>query len=149
MVEFDDGASVERACRNLSQARAFGARLRVEDIRKPHEMPDGTDSFESFYRDRNNRFDTPERAAKNRVMAPTSALHFYNTPVLSEEQMVDLFVDHEAACPTSVRWFEARREGSRTGSGVVEFESVEEAVEALVLVNNLRVEGVLGEAEGR
>jgi hypothetical protein len=32
---------------------------------------------------------------------------------------------------------------------VVEFETVEEAVEALVLVNNLRVEGVEGEAEGR
>ena len=36
----------------------------------------------------------------------------------------------------------------RTGSGMVEFETVEEAVEALVLVNNLRVEGVQGEAEG-
>ena len=36
----------------------------------------------------------------------------------------------------------------RTGSGMVEFETTEEAVEALVLVNNLRVEGVQGEAEG-
>ena len=36
----------------------------------------------------------------------------------------------------------------RTGSGMIEFETVEEAVEALVLVNNLRVEGVQGEAEG-
>ena len=31
---------------------------------------------------------------------------------------------------------------------MVEFETTEEAVEALVLVNNLRVEGVQGEAEG-
>ena len=36
----------------------------------------------------------------------------------------------------------------RTGSGMIEFETVEDAVEALVLVNNLRVEGVQGEAEG-
>ena len=36
----------------------------------------------------------------------------------------------------------------RTGSGMVEFDPTEEAVEALVLVNNLRVEGVQGEAEG-
>ena len=63
MVEFDDGLSVDRACRNLSQTKVFGARLRlepsrkerVEDIRKPHELLDGTDSFESFFRDRNNR----------------------------------------------------------------------------------------------
>lgn len=157
MVEFDDSTAVERACRNLGQAKVFGSRLRlepsrkerVEDIRKPHELSDGTDSFESFYGDRNNRFDTPERAAKNRVMPPTRVLHFYNTPVLSEDQMGDLFVDHEAACPTNVRWFDNKREGSRTGSGVVEFETVEEALEALVLVNNLRVEGVEGDAEGQ
>ena len=31
---------------------------------------------------------------------------------------------------------------------MIEFETTEEAVEALVLVNNLRVEGVQGEAEG-
>ena len=97
--------------------------------------------------------------------------------------MADLFVDHDAPCPSNVRWFDLRREGSRwnlysifslpssslvlmisqstydifftielliirTGSGMVEFETTEEAVEALVLVNNLRVEGVQGEAEG-
>ena len=64
MVEFDDGISVERACHNLSQTKVFGAKLRlepsrkerVEDIRKPHELSDGTDSFESFFRDRNNRY---------------------------------------------------------------------------------------------
>ena len=33
------------------------------------------------------RFDTPERAAKNRVMPPTNVLHFYNTPLLSDDQV--------------------------------------------------------------
>lgn len=151
MVEFDDSIAVERACRNLNQTKVFGLRLRlepsrkdrVEDIRKPFELPDGSDSFESFYRDRNNRFDTPERAAKNRVMPPTRVLHFYNTPLLSEDRMGDLFLEHEAAAPINVRWFEPKREGSRVGSGVAEFESVEEAVEALVLLNNTRVEAEL------
>ena len=99
--------------------------------------------------------------------------------VIIISQMADLFVDHDAPCPSNVRWFDLRREGSRwdlysifslpssslvlmishiiyfsqlliirTGSGMVEFETTEEAVEALVLVNNLRVEGVQGEAEG-
>lgn len=154
MVEFDDSIAVERACRNLNQTKVFGSRLRlepsrkdrVEDIRKPFELPDGSDSFESFYRDRNNRFDTPERAAKNRPIPPTRVLHFYNTPHLSEDRMEGLFVEHDAACPTNVRWFEPKREGSRTGSGVAEFECVEDAVEALVLVNNVRVEA---EQDGR
>ena len=28
--------------------------------------------------------------------------------------MADLFVDHEAACPSNVRWFDLKREGSRS-----------------------------------
>jgi hypothetical protein len=27
--------------------------------------------------------------------------------------MADLFVDHEAACPVNVKWFESKRENSR------------------------------------
>jgi len=157
MVEFDDSVAVERVCRNLSQTKVFGARLRlepsrkdhVEDIRKPFELPDGTDSFESFFRDRNNRFDTPERAAKNRIMPPSKVLHFYNMPQLTDDQLGDLFMDHDAACPINIKWFEARREGSRVSTGVVEFETVDDAVEALVMVNNLRVEGVDEDTEGR
>jgi heterogeneous nuclear ribonucleoprotein L len=70
MAEYDGGAAVERACRYLGHTKVFGAKLRlepsrkerVEDIRKPHEMPDGTDSFESFFRDPNNRLQSQSRS---------------------------------------------------------------------------------------
>merc|ERR1712240_685923 len=103
MVEFDDSIAVERACRNLNQTKVFGSRLRlepsrkdrVEDIRKPFELPDGSDSFESFYRDRNNRFDTPERAAKNRIIPPTKILHFYNVPKMDDDRLIDVFAEQQ------------------------------------------------------
>merc|ERR1711915_531486 len=59
----------------------------IDEVRNPHELPDGSMSYGDFSRDRNNRFDTPERAAKNRVIAPTSILHFYNVPKMTDEEM--------------------------------------------------------------
>lgn len=152
MVEFSDPEAVDRAARNLNQLKMFGVRLRleqsrkthVEDIRKPHELPDGTDSFQSFMRDRNNRFDTPERAAKNRIIPPTKILHFYNVPKMDDDRLTDVFAELHAPCPSRVKWFEAK--SAKSASGLAEFDTVEEAVEALVMVNNSKVEC---EDEGR
>jgi len=148
MVEFSDYAAVESACRNLGQVRIFGARIRlepskkthVEEIRQPHDLPDGTESYKNFYRDRNNRFDTPERAAKNRIIPPTKTLHFYNVPLMSEEALLDIFTDNLAPCPARINWFEDKSESpNKTGRGLVEFDTVEESCEALVICNNLPV----------
>jgi len=152
MVEFSDPEAVDRAARNLNQIKMFGVRLRleqsrkthVEDIRKPHELPDGSDSFQSFMRDRNNRFDTPERAAKNRIIPPTKILHFYNVPKMDDDRLIDVFAEQHAPCPTRVKWFEAK--SAKSSSGLAEFDTVEESVEALVMVNNTKVEW---EDEGR
>jgi len=146
MVEFSDPEAVDRAARNLNQMKMFGARLRleqsrkthVEDIRKPHELPDGSDSFQSFMRDRNNRFDTPERAAKNRIIPPTKILHFYNVPKMDDDRLMDVFAEQHAPCPTRVKWFETK--SAKSASGLAEFDTVEDSVEALVMVNNTKVE---------
>merc|ERR1719400_781616 len=147
MVEFSDPEAVDRAARNLNQLKMFGTRLRleqsrkthVEDIRKPHELPDGTDSFQSFLRDRNNRFDTPERAAKNRIIPPTQILHFYNVPKMEDEEMEALFVDKGSSTPNKIKWFPAKSD--KSVSGLVEFDNVQEACEALVMVNHTEIEG--------
>lgn len=147
MVEFDDADAVERAVRNLNQLKLFNARLRLEqsrkmhvdDIRKPHQLPDGTDSFQSFARDRNNRFDTPERAAKNRIMPPTKILHFYNVPMMDDDALMDVFAEKDSPCPTRIKWFETK--SSKSASGLAEFDTIEDSVEALVTVNNTKVEG--------
>ena len=43
-----------------------------------YELDDGTSSFKDFHGSRNNRFTSPEQAAKNRIQHPSNVLHFFN-----------------------------------------------------------------------
>merc|ERR1719228_637522 len=131
MIEMADGEACGRAIENLNHTMVFGSKLRldfskhqyIEDIRQPHELPDGTNSFQDFRRDRNNRFDTPERAAKNRIIAPTKILHFYNTPKMDDDELEDMFTSRDTPCPAKIKWFPAKSEKSVTG--LVEFDTAE------------------------
>merc|ERR1719228_1214078 len=147
MIELADPESCGRAIENLNHTMVFGSKLRldfskhqyIEDIRQPHELPDGTNSFQDFRRDRNNRFDTPERAAKNRIIAPTKILHFYNVPKMEDQDMEEIFTSAGATAPTKIKWFPAKSE--KSVSGLCEFDSTQEACEALVLANHTEIEG--------
>jgi len=146
MVEFEHPDAAEEAAYNLHGMEVFGNRLSfeesrkhyVEEIRNPYELPDGEKSFENFIGDKNNRFSTPKQAAKNRKCPPTKTLHFYNVPKMEDDSLMDVFSDLHAPFPTSMTWFESRSEKSFTG--LVEFDSCEDACEALVIANNTEVE---------
>merc|ERR1712020_215430 len=120
----------------------FGLKLRldwskkqyIDEVRNPHELADGSQSYGDFSRDRNNRFDTPERAAKNRIIPPTQILHFYNVPKLEDEEMLGLFAEKGSPAPNKIKWFPAKSD--KSVSGLVEFENVQDACEALVMVNH-------------
>lgn len=43
-----------------------------------YELEDGSSSFKDFHGSRNNRFTSPEQAAKNRIQHPSNVLHFFN-----------------------------------------------------------------------
>lgn len=43
-----------------------------------YTLDDGTNSFKDFHGSRNNRFNSPEQAAKNRIQHPSNVLHFFN-----------------------------------------------------------------------
>jgi len=147
MIEMDCPDSVDRVIHNLNHSAIFGLKLRldwskkqyIDEVRNPHELQDGSMSYADFSRDRNNRFDTPERAAKNRVIAPTAILHFYNVPKMSDEEMEALFTDRGAPAPIKTKWFPAKSE--KSVSGLVEFDSTQEACEAIVIVNHTEIEG--------
>lgn len=147
MIEMDSPESVDRSIANLNHTAIFGLKLRldwskkqyIDEVRNPHELQDGSMSYADFSRDRNNRFDTPERAAKNRVIAPTSILHFYNVPKMADEEMEALFTDRGAPAPNKVKWFPAKSE--KSVSGLCDFDSVQEACEAIALVNHTEIEG--------
>lgn len=51
-----------------------------------YQLEDNTSSFKDFHGSRNNRFTSPEQAAKNRIQHPSNVLHFFNAqPDISEE----------------------------------------------------------------
>lgn len=53
-----------------------------------YELEDGTSSFKDFHGSRNNRFASPEQAAKNRIQHPSNVLHFFNA---APEASVEVF----------------------------------------------------------
>lgn|ERR1719369_2558820 len=148
MMEMADPDSVERAIRNLNGVTIFGSSLKldmarsvrtIEEVRSKFELPDDTPSFKDYWGDHNNRFDTPDRAAKNRIIAPTKCLHFFNIPKMEDSELEALFTDNGAPAPIKMKWFPSKSEKSCLG--LLEFESVEDALEAMVIANHVEVDG--------
>jgi len=147
MMEMADPEGVQNVIENVSNTAIFGLKVRVDwskkdyvtEVKNPHTLPDGTLSYMSFENDRNNRFDTPERAAKNRILPATKFLHFFNVPKMDDTEMENVFTDQGAPCPTRIKWFPGNND--RSASGLCEFDSTQEACEALVICNHMKIEG--------
>jgi hypothetical protein len=150
MVEMANPDAAAKVIENISGTTIFGSAVRadwskkesVNVIRAPYQLPDGTDNYVGYESDRNNRFDTPERAARNRILPPGVELLFFNIPQLADDELERVFTDAGAAPPARIKWFPGGR--GKAASGIVEFATVEEAVEALVLCNHTQVEGNKG-----
>lgn len=71
---------------------AFGFRpskqITLHEIRDPFNLPDETPSFKDYTGSRNQRFSTPESAARNRIVRPTNVLHWFNAPATMTEERV-------------------------------------------------------------
>lgn len=143
MVQLGDGISTERAIQNLHNCFFFGSELQLshskqaflQDVPNPHELPDGTSSFKDFMGNRNNRFTNPEAASKNRIQSPAKVLHFFNAPPsITEEELREIFENSCGKQPVRIRQFPSKTE--RSSTGLLEFESKSEAIEALVLTNH-------------
>lgn len=65
-------------------------------------LEDGSCSYKDFSESRNNRFSTPEQAAKNRIQHPSNVLHFFNAPLeVTEEnffEVGDRELVHQNSC---------------------------------------------------
>ncbi|VDO46387.1 unnamed protein product, partial [Brugia timori] len=117
----------------------------LHEIRDPFILSDGTPSYRDYTNSRNQRYTTPELAARNRIVKPTHVLHWYNAPVtMTEEKLKELFVDKGAVAPDKVVIFPQRSE--RSSAGICEFSNTERATEALMLANHTPVESPVGKA---
>lgn len=68
-----------------------------------YELEDGSSSFKDFHGSRNNRFSSPEQAAKNRIQHPSNVLHFFNA---APEASVEIFSEViTAACVADYYYF--------------------------------------------
>ncbi len=144
MVQMGDALAVERVVSNLNNSTFFGSKMQLgfskqaflADVQSPYQLPDGSPSFQDFMGSKNNRFINPEMASKNRIQPPSKILHFFNTPPGLEASDVEEVLAG-AGCvprPKCVKLFPSKTE--RSSSGLIEFESLSEALEALVVCNH-------------
>jgi len=144
MVQMGDAASVERCITLLNNTQFFGKKMQLSyskqaflnDVQQPFDLSDGSPSFKDFMGNRNNRFTNPEAASKNRISPPTKVLHFFNTPHgMTEDEIIQIFKQNNCATPTAVKLFQSKSE--RSSSGLVQFETISDAIEALVICNHI------------
>uniref|UniRef100_A0A8B9NE62 Heterogeneous nuclear ribonucleoprotein L RRM domain-containing protein n=1 Tax=Accipiter nisus TaxID=211598 RepID=A0A8B9NE62_9AVES len=104
-------------------------------------LEDGSCSYKDFSGSRNNRFSTPEQAAKNRIQHPSNVLHFFNAPLeVTEENFYEICDELGVKRPSSVKVFSGKTAGLRKGhppagerssSGLLEWDSKSDALETL------------------
>ncbi|XP_046443132.1 heterogeneous nuclear ribonucleoprotein L-like isoform X2 [Daphnia pulex] len=148
MVQMGDAPSVDRAIFYLNGLDFFNTKMNVNyskqaflaDVSMPYDLPDGTPSFKSFVNSKNNRFLNSDMASKNRLQPPCKVLHFYNTPPgLTEEDLRKVFEENGTAFPADIRLLQNKSE--KSSSGHLEFSTLQEAVEALVICNHIPLSG--------
>ncbi|XP_015806732.1 heterogeneous nuclear ribonucleoprotein L [Nothobranchius furzeri] len=150
MVEMGDCYAVDRAITHLNNNFLFGQKLNVCVSKQQaivpgqcYELEDGTSSFKDFHDSRNNRFTSPEQAAKNRIQHPSNVLHFFNAqPDASPEIFSQICEEIGVKSPVSVKMFtgkSAAAPSDRSASGLLEWESINDAMEALALINHYQM----------
>uniref|UniRef100_A0A8C1YWJ7 Heterogeneous nuclear ribonucleoprotein L n=1 Tax=Cyprinus carpio TaxID=7962 RepID=A0A8C1YWJ7_CYPCA len=108
-----------------------------------YQLEDGSCSFKDFHGNRNNRFTTAEQAAKNRIQQPSNVLHFFNgQPDCTVEAFNQICDELEIKTPVSVKLFTGKSE--RSSSGLLEWESVNDAMEALAMMNHYQMKNPSG-----
>lgn len=151
MVQMGDSLAVERVVTNLNNTTFFDVKMQLgfskqaflADVQQPYELPDGSPSFVDFMGNKNNRFINPEMASKNRIQPPSKILHFFNTPPgLEAADIEDIFIGQGSPRPKCIKMFPSKTE--RSSSGLIEFESLSEALESLVMANHVPVDNPTG-----
>lgn len=147
MIQMGDGLAVERCVQNLNNVPLLGSKLQLgfskqaflSDVQNPYPLPDKTPSFKDFTGNKNNRFINPSMASKNRIQPPSKILHFFNTPPnLTEEMLAKVFEENSVTPPKTVSLFPLKTD--RSSSGLLEFEDIGQAVEALMMCNHAPIQ---------
>uniref|UniRef100_A0A3Q3N8U7 Heterogeneous nuclear ribonucleoprotein L-like n=1 Tax=Mastacembelus armatus TaxID=205130 RepID=A0A3Q3N8U7_9TELE len=145
LVEMGDEYAVDRAVTHLNSVKVFGKKLNVCVSKQQavipsqvFELADGSSSYQDFSLTRNNRFSNVQ-SSRNIIQPPAPILHFYNAPpTLSKHQLHKLCAEHNVPAFTNFKVFDAKP-SSKTLSGLLEFDSKTDAVEALTVLNHHQI----------
>ena len=147
LIQMSDFIAVERVVSLLHNISLFGSNLNINcskqsvlsEVSIPYQLADGTLSFQDFSNSNLNRFSTTKLASKNRVQRPANALHFYNAPPnIENSDIVNIFENGKNHLKVvSVKIFPTK--SPKSSSGLVAFDNIEQALEALVIFNHLPV----------
>ncbi|XP_034024432.1 heterogeneous nuclear ribonucleoprotein L-like isoform X2 [Thalassophryne amazonica] len=155
MVEMGDCYAVDRAITHLNNNFLFQNKLNVCVSKQQsivpgqsYELEDGSDSYKDFHSSRNNRFTSPEQAAKNRIQHPSNVLHFFNAqPDVTAELFSQICEEVGVKPPVNVKLFTGKGGASssdRSASGLLEWESINDAMEALAMMNHYQMKNATG-----
>nr|XP_005987951.1 PREDICTED: heterogeneous nuclear ribonucleoprotein L-like [Latimeria chalumnae] len=150
MIEMGDEFAADRAITHLNNSFFFGHKLIVSVSKqlaiKPtasYVLEDGSCTYKDFGNSRNNRYTTPEQAAKNRIQYPSNVLHFFNAPPDAREDSFDqVCEDLGLKKPVTVKMFDSKSE--RSSSGLMEWETRSDALETLAVLNHYEMENPNG-----
>lgn len=147
----------------------FSKQAFLNDVKQPFDLSDGTCSFKDYMGNRNNRFTNPESALKNRISHPAEVLHFFNAPYgIQEQDIINIFDEYcPNNKPVSVKFFQSKSKNfgksnssasvfcqshlnfclfyfppclaERSSSGLIQFETIASATEALVICNHVSI----------
>uniref|UniRef100_A0A3P9L6N9 Heterogeneous nuclear ribonucleoprotein L like n=1 Tax=Oryzias latipes TaxID=8090 RepID=A0A3P9L6N9_ORYLA len=150
LVEMGDEYAVDRAVTHLNGIKVFGKKLNVCVSKQQavipsqvFELADCSSSYQDFSLTRNNRFSSAH-SSRNIIQPPAAVLHFYNgPPTLTQHQLLKLCSEHNVPSFIKFKVFDAKP-SSKTLSGLLEFDSKTEAIEALTVLNHhqIRIPGI-------
>lgn len=147
MVQMGDAAGCERVIQNLNNMTAFDKRFQItyskqaylQDQNNPGELKDGTSAFVDYMGNKNNRFTSPEMAAKNRIQPPGEILHYFNAPLgWEEDDILKLLDTLKVQKPDKVKVFPPKS-SSRSSSGLLQWKEKPLATDAICFVNHICV----------
>ncbi|VDP69561.1 unnamed protein product [Echinostoma caproni] len=107
-------------------------------------LEDGSPVMKNYMNDPNNRFRNVIVASRSRILEPSRTLHFFNTPLyITPEDVSTVFTNAGVKSPPRIVIFTAKH-GQKTSLGLVEWDTLSEALEALALLNHypIHVSGV-------
>lgn len=156
MIQMNRCDNLRLHLKSLNSTFIFGQKFVIAHSRQPEIQPmnrpfyleNGDPSYVEYDTNRNNRYLTNEQALKNRPVAPSHVLYYFNTPPnMTEVDIVRFFEDVGAKRPLKVKNFLQRKESTHDRSrrhanqpkgvtGLAEFRTITDACECLILANN-------------